>query len=404
MDAWAEALVTVGAVAVALGCWTRRRRLAAGGAIAALLAVGAVATLLAAVLPADAVPVGAGGDLAILAALALALRAAASPRARSMDLGPARRGRSGDGAPGDAEARHRRLEQALTIGRHGLFEIDLAERAMRVSEGLCGLLGRTVPPGASLTIADALYPDDWADFQATYRLMEIGLARRAAGDFRFRHDDGGVRWLHCRFDVAGRDAGGGPRRILVVATDVSERKSNELRLQHLALHDALTGLYNRAAFMAQQARPHAAGEALLLVDLDRFKRVNDRYGHGMGDAWLAEVARRLREVVRREDFVARIGGDEFAVVPAGGIDAVGVEELAQRLTARLEMPFHRVGTRITASACVGAARLEAASEDGTALFRAADEALYAAKELGRGRYLLQGRRTKRKPPLRRRRA
>jgi diguanylate cyclase (GGDEF)-like protein len=156
----------------------------------------------------------------------------------------------------------------------------------------------------------------------------------------------------------------------------------------MALHDALTGLGNRAAFMEHQTRPLPPGAALFLIDLDHFKAVNDRHGHAVGDAWLVEVARRLREMVRREDVVARIGGDEFAIVPAGRMTAAAVDELARRLVARLAAPFSVGPLEIQVGASVGAARVpdSRGKEAGFELFAAADRALYDAKTGGRRRY------------------
>ena len=293
-----------------------------------------------------------------------------------------------------ADLSRRRLERAMLVGGHALLEIDLRDRLLQVSAGFDELVG-PIPAEAGPfgAVTATIQPEDRAAFRAVYRLMAEGWARGAARDFRFRHADGGTRWLHCRFDVASRDAAGAPARLMVVASDVSARKSDELELAHQARRDALTGLGNRAAFMAHRARPLGPGAALLLVDLDRFKLVNDRYGHAAGDAWLVEVAHRLRAVVRRTDLVARIGGDEFALVPRDGMSPAAMAELAERVVARLDEPFRPAiagggAPLIPGGASVGAARLDTAhgEDPGDALFRAADRALYRAKTLGRRRY------------------
>ena len=293
-----------------------------------------------------------------------------------------------------ADSCRRRLEQAMVVGGHALLEIDLRDRSIGASVGFEELVG-AIPTGTGPfgAVTATIQPEDRAAFQAIYQLMAAGLATGAARDFRFRHADGGSRWLHCRFDVARRDPAGAAARLFVVASDVSARKSDELELAHQARRDALTGLGNRAAFMAHRARPLGPGAALLLVDLDRFKLVNDRYGHAVGDAWLVEVARRLRAVVRRTDLVARIGGDEFALVPRDGMSTAAMAELAERVVARLDEPFRPMisdgdAPLIPGGASVGAARLDTAdsSDPGDALFRAADRALYRAKTLGRRRY------------------
>ena len=388
MSAWANAPIAAAIGVTAAWCWWRRDRLARARPVTAGLVVAATLQLVALGGPPLGVWARAAADVAVLAALWTLV----IPRRHGIDRGG---GVAGDrvarleAVVADADAGRRRLEQAFRVGGHGLFEIDFADRSLKVSEGFCELLGLGSPPCPPLHGTRGLVAaEDTAAFHAAYRLIELGLARRSAGDYRFHHRDGRLVWLHCRFDVAGRRADGQPTRALVVASDVSERKTNEMRLQHLALHDALTGLGNRAAFMQQQVKPQVPGTGLLLVDLDRFKEVNDRHGHHVGDAWLVEVARRLRDVTRREDFVARIGGDEFAVVPSSPLDDGALDELARRLIDRLRAPFRLQGREVAASASVGAARLAEARGDGFSLFARADVALYGAKRLGGGGYAL----------------
>ena len=388
MGSWTEAAVAAAMLTVAVICWRNRRPLALVGWLAPVFAIAATVKIAAAFALSPAREIAVVTDVAVVASVVLVLRRlAAVARPRGNDLSNRVARLEADAA--DADAGRRRLEHALLVGRHGLFEIDFADRSIKVSEGFCELLGVTSSArGPFGVIADTIVRDDWCSFQACSRMLELGLARRAAGDFRFRHADDRLRWLHCRFDVAGRDASGRAQRVLVVASDVSERKSNEMRLQHMALHDALTGLGNRAAFMEHQTRPLPPGAALFLIDLDHFKAVNDRHGHAVGDAWLMEVGRRLREIVRHEDVVARIGGDEFAIVPAGRMNAAAVDELARRLIGRLEAPFWVDRSEIDVGASVGAARLpdSRGAETGFGLFTAADRALYQAKSAGRGRY------------------
>jgi diguanylate cyclase (GGDEF)-like protein len=408
MEQWGDLVVVAGLVAASAGCWTRRHAVPRAGPIAGLLTAAAAAKLLVLVLPgkdAAASAVGVvslGADMLVVAAVggvAWAARPASRGEGPRWDDMPARVARlEADAA--DADASRRRLEQAMVMGGHGLFEIDFTDRSIEVSEGFRELLGLGPSPDRPFTdISRIVADEDRGGFQAAHRLIELGLARRAAGDFRFRHGDGHLLWVHCRFDVGGRGPEGQPERVLVVATDVSDRKSNEIRLEHMALHDALTGLGNRAAFMRHQSRALPPGTALLLIDLDRFKEVNDSYGHGVGDAWLVEVARRLREVVRREDFVARIGGDEFAVVPAGPLEPRQLDELARRLVDTLDAPFVTQGRRVRGGAGLGAARLDQpnGTAAGVGLFARADAALYEAKTLGRTRYVIENAAPERTP-------
>jgi diguanylate cyclase (GGDEF)-like protein len=181
---------------------------------------------------------------------------------------------------------------------------------------------------------------------------------------------------------------------VMLGTDVTERHAAETRIQFLAHHDPLTGLPNRAllrerveAALAEAARDRRQG-ALLLLDLDRFKEVNDTLGYPMGDALLREVALRLRAAVREGDVVARLGGDEFAVLLPGPTDASAATELAGRLVAEMARPFEIEGHRLFVGTSVGVALVPDHGAAPDLLMRHADLALYRAKGQGRGTHAL----------------
>ena len=182
---------------------------------------------------------------------------------------------------------------------------------------------------------------------------------------------------------------GAERRVLAVR-DISERKEAAARIAHLAYHDALTGLPNRAVFgdhLARQVdRADEAREpvAVLCVDLDGFKAVNDIHGHPAGDELLIEVAHRLRSVVRGDELVARLGGDEFAVVQQGGSQPAHAGLLAERIIAALGESFTVSGQAARVSASIGIAVFPADAASPLDLVRNADMALYRAKREGRG--------------------
>nr|WP_246429591.1 EAL domain-containing protein [Prosthecomicrobium pneumaticum] len=173
-----------------------------------------------------------------------------------------------------------------------------------------------------------------------------------------------------------------------------ETRAAQKQAQSLARHDALTGLPNRRVFSVelQAAVARSLGEgisyAVMLLDLDRFKPVNDIQGHAVGDTVLCEVARRLREIVRREDTVARLGGDEFAVVAAadGGDPREGVMRLASRLIAAIREPIAIGDGAVEVGASIGIAWCPADGRDAESLLRAADIAMYRAKRDGRSTY------------------
>ena len=180
-----------------------------------------------------------------------------------------------------------------------------------------------------------------------------------------------------------------------VGSDITDRLSQERRIRFLARHDSLTGLLNRAAFQeainlaADTAACDGEEAALLLLDLDRFKEINDTFGHDVGDALLREVAERLRRVLRPSNPLARLGGDEFAaLVPAGGEVEENSEQLARHIVAAMSQPFMIGEQEARAGVSIGAALCPSHGHDAETLLKAADLALYRAKQDGRGCYRL----------------
>ena len=173
-------------------------------------------------------------------------------------------------------------------------------------------------------------------------------------------------------------------------TDITERKRAERRVEYLAYHDALTGLANRALLndrLSQTIEHAKRGDvsfAALALDLDRFKTINDTYGHDAGDAALMEIAERLRRAVRTTDTVARVGGDEFLVLQAAPTQPDSAVELAQRLVDALSQPLEVAGNQVVTGTSIGIALYPSDGDTAAALLKAADIAMYHAKTDGRG--------------------
>lgn len=174
--------------------------------------------------------------------------------------------------------------------------------------------------------------------------------------------------------------------------EIAERKLAEERIRHMAQHDSLTGLPNRALLHDRleqalaQARRHDHRVAVLFLDLDRFKAINDTLGHEVGDALLREVARRLRAAVRAADTVGRLGGDEFVVVLHEVADAEAVAHVAEKIVTAFATPMQAGPHELSASTSIGVALFPEHADEAHALVKCADMAMYLAKRDGRNRY------------------
>jgi diguanylate cyclase len=272
---------------------------------------------------------------------------------------------------------------------------------------------------------DALHPDDRDRIVAE---AEACIAAELPFDFEYRliTADGRERWIWEKTAIQ-RDAEGRPLSVNGVMIDVTDlrvaqeallqeadRRSRErehyeaaLRKQadehrHHALHDDLTGLPNRRSLYERLAAEMAAagpddGFSLLLVDLDRFKEVNDVLGHQSGDDLLCQVAARFAKEVRGEDLLARLGGDEFAVLVGGRRGAEAGLEIARRLSGALSQEFILSGVPVHVEASIGIARYPVDGGDATALLRCADSAMYAAKDLSTELEVFDGKRDHHSP-------
>jgi diguanylate cyclase (GGDEF)-like protein/PAS domain S-box-containing protein len=281
-----------------------------------------------------------------------------------------------------AEARYRNLfasmRDAVIIADLSRTIIDANQPALRTLFGYetDEILGQTTP----MLYAD---PDQ---FEQTDREVfnHLDLATEKLLEARFRRKSG--EFFHGEVSALKLlDDRGAPLGNIGVIRDITERKSYEEQLEHLATHDELTGLANRTLLLDRldqslhYARRSRRIVAVLLLDLDRFKVINDSLGHAFGDKLLSAVGQRLRQVVREADTVARLGGDEFVILLAEVAQVEDVGLVAAKILRLLAEP-HRLGDReITVTASLGISLYPRDSDDGPTLIRNADMAMYRAK-------------------------
>jgi diguanylate cyclase (GGDEF)-like protein len=182
---------------------------------------------------------------------------------------------------------------------------------------------------------------------------------------------------------------------LGIGSDITQRKQAEARLLYLARFDSLTGLANRGYFLEKLGEAIARSErdghllAVMFLDLDRFKQINDTFGHHGGDLVLMEFANRLSHAVRATDTVARLAGDEFVIILDLLHDPDDATAVAEKIASSMQRPFHIFGAEHPVSACMGIVLRRRGETDPEDLLRRADAALYRMKSSGRGNYVIE---------------
>jgi diguanylate cyclase (GGDEF)-like protein/PAS domain S-box-containing protein len=236
-----------------------------------------------------------------------------------------------------------------------------------------------------------IYPDDQAKVgEAMARVLEKD-AMGASIEFRLCAGDRPLRWVENRY-VPVRDTEGRLIEVEGIIIDITERKAAEEKITLLARTDGLTGLANRAAFSERLTQACAAAKrgalafAILYLDLDKFKPVNDTFGHPVGDLLLQQVARRLKSCTRETDLIARLGGDEFAILQGEIIEPANAGVLAAKIQTALALPFSINGSEINISVSIGISPYVPGTAGADAMLVQADLALYRSKQEGRNQY------------------
>ena len=291
-------------------------------------------------------------------------------------------------------ASEERYALAVEGANDGLWDWQVQSGAVYLSPRWRALLGQAVGEGDGGFEGwlELVAEEDRGRFRAALTAHLQSDDPHFVLEHRMRHRNGDSIWVLTR-GVAVRGADGRVTRMAGSHSDITERKLAEQRLLHDAFHDGLTGLANRTLFLdrlavALAARRRGQGSpfALLFLDLDRFKTVNDSLGHSAGDQLLMAIARRLERVVRPGDTVARLGGDEFAILVGRVQNAAAAAHVAERLQTALGDPFEVAGTEVFVTASSGIALGDGEAIDAEGMLRDADLAMYRAKAAGRGRY------------------
>lgn len=288
----------------------------------------------------------------------------------------------------DSERSYRQLGEGIF---HQVWTTDPTGRLDYVNKRTLRYFNKTSEVMINNGWKEVVHPDDISETLRRW-LNSIRTGEFFEMEFRLRRHDGVYRWHKARAN-AGRDSEGNIVKWYGTNTDIDDQKQSEEKLHHIARHDTLTGLPNRAEFMnhLKAAIDRADSNdltrfAVLFLDLDRFKVINDSLGHVVGDKLLKSIAERLQKVIRPGDVVARLGGDEFTVLlnRTGGPEDVA--QIAERVQRSLGRPFQIDSYEVFTSASIGIIVSDEIMRQPEDFLRDADSAMYRAKESGKARY------------------
>lgn len=289
------------------------------------------------------------------------------------------------------------LAEAHRIAKFGTWYWDLASGEVRISDSLREIYGQDTPSYPEMR-GNLLPVESWEQIDAASKEV-IRTGKGFSLEIPVHHGSGHTLWINTKGEPVLSE-NGEVVALRGMVQDITERKradqllrESEEKLRNAALHDVLTGLPNRALvmefcehLMAASKRGHGGG-ALLFIDLDRFKPINDLYGHEAGDRVLQEVGRRLLACTRQEDLVGRLGGDEFVIVlPQANRARHRAAAVAQHVVASISLPFHLEALELFVSPSIGISFFPEHASTVSALMHTADLAMYQAKHLGRANY------------------
>lgn len=298
-------------------------------------------------------------------------------------------------APAEDAERFKRSQYFASIGT---WDWSIDSDTLYWSEAIYGMFGfkpAEVTPSYSL-FCSCVHPDDREQVRAG-ELRCIATGHNHDEEYRVVWPDGSIRWLRETGNVL-KDGNGQAIKMMGVVRDITEEKASVSQLQKLARHDPLTGLPNRLQLEEQMARSLARARsdgtrmALVFIDLNGFKKINDEHGHAVGDQLLVGVAQRLLKTLRESDFVARLGGDEFVLIIEGLSRSNSLQDDAQliseKILQRLTPPMLLGTTHHPIGASLGIAMYPEHGPNIDSLIHIADQAMYRAKRNGNNQYCL----------------
>ncbi len=287
-----------------------------------------------------------------------------------------------------------RLKLAVEGTVEGIWDWDIPSNTFTFSGGLNQVLG--FAPEASYGVVaqwqHLIHPDDAERVQASFKAILEELASNYECEYRLKAKDGNWKWIWSRGVVIDRDHHGHPLIMTGTFTDITVKKESEELVWRHANIDALTELPNRRSFRdrldaeVRKACRNGLQLAVLFIDLDGFKQVNDLFGHDAGDILLKEAADRIRSCVRETDIVARLGGDEFTVVLTDLEDPDHVQFVCQKILAKLTLPFDIRNEFAYVTGSLGVTIFPHDGDTSEELIRKADQAMYAAKGAGKNQF------------------
>ncbi|HET9578610.1 MAG TPA: EAL domain-containing protein [Usitatibacter sp.] len=292
------------------------------------------------------------------------------------------------------KASESRFHSAFTHAAIGMALVSTEGRFLQANKSYCDMLGRPAGELLASTLDETVHDEDVGSIKELVDKLLAGEIQSIATEVRGNHSDGTSVWMALNVSLA-RDWQFRTHNLIIQAQDISARRRAEAELYHTAYHDSLTQLSNRTHFNEQlnraiaRAQRHAEQRfAVMYLDFDRFKMVNDSLGHRAGDELLVHLARRLQSILRPMDVIARLGGDEFAILLENVQHERDAVQFTERIQKELNRPFQLGEMEVTISASIGITFSTNGYQTAEQIIRDADIAMYKAKSKGKAQYAL----------------